>query len=85
LAKLDGVLIARANSRNIFWQEIQSETNQNWQRFLINLKATNIKPKSFTINSRKGVIKLIQAIFANIPIQLFHFHQIATITRYTQL
>ena len=41
------------------------------------------KFKSFTIDGRRGVIKLLQARYSNTPIQLCHFHQTQIIRRYT--
>jgi len=82
-SRISGVLVARASSRNILWQEIRTETNSAWEAFLLRLKTSGIQARSFTIDGRRGVIKLIQNLFPGAPIQLCQFHQVAIITRYT--
>lgn len=39
--------------------------------------------KGFVIDGRKGVIRLLQALYPGIPIQLCHFHQAQIVRRYT--
>lgn len=77
-----GVMIYRAQGRNIFWQEITSETTAGIQEGLRHLIAQGWLFSSVTIDGRKGVILLIESMMPGIPIQLCLFHQKAIIRRY---
>ena len=81
--RTDGFLIFRANKINLFWCNITSETIAVIDAGLNVLDMAGYKFKSFTIDGRKGVIKLLQVRYPNIPIQLCHFHQTQIIRRYT--
>lgn len=65
------------------WRFISSEAIQIISAGLEELKIKGYKFKSFTIDGRRGVIQLLEALFPNIPIQLCHFHQAQIIRRYT--
>lgn len=80
-SRSDGVLVCRANQRNLYWKEIPSEKMEYYERCLDNLVAAGFRFKSFTIDGRKGVRVLLQKRFPNIPIQQCQFHQIQTITQ----
>lgn len=82
-SRTDGLLVFRANKTNLFWQNISSETIAVIADCLSTLDHANYKFKSFTIDGRRGVIKLLEAHYPNIPIQLCHFHQTQIIRRYT--
>ena len=82
-SRTDGFLVFRANKTNLFWCNIISETIAIIAEGLTVLDKAGYKFKSFTIDGRRGVIKLLQARYPNIPIQLCHFHQIQIIRRYT--
>jgi MULE transposase domain. len=79
----DGVLVFRANKKNLYWRFIDSETLQAIEESLRYLSANHYIFKSFTIDGRKGVIQLLERVFPGIPIQLCHFHQSQIIRRYT--
>jgi hypothetical protein len=81
--RTDGFLIFRANKVNLFWCNIPSETIAVIDAGLCVLDKASYKFKSFTIDGRRGVIKLLQARYPGIPIQLCHFHQTQIIRRYT--
>jgi len=76
-------LVFRANKKNLFWCNITSETIAVIDAGLKVLDNAGYKFKSFTIDGRRGVIKLLQARYPGIPIQLCHFHQTQIIRRYT--
>ncbi len=78
----DGVLIARANSRNIIWKEIETEKIEHYESLLKLLLNADIKLNSFVIDGRRGVLHMLNKTFPNIPIQLCQFHQLQIITRY---
>ncbi len=79
----DGLLIFRANGKNIYWKEINGEKLEYLNQCLDDLIFLGYQFKSFTIDGRRGVINLLKSKFPNIPIQLCQFHQIAIIRRYT--
>jgi len=77
-----GLLIYRATSRNIHWQEIQSETIAVIEQGLRHLTAQGWRFSSFTIDGRPGVVRLLEDLFPHTPIQLCVFHQKAIVRRY---
>lgn len=76
-----GVLVCRANGRNLYWMEISSEKVEYYLRCLDALEATGFRFESFTIDGRKGVRKMLQERYPEIPIQQCQFHQLQTITQ----
>ena len=78
----NGWLIFRVDGRNIYWKEIVSETLEITSQALLHLKQSGWVFSSFTIDGRRGVIRLIESIFPSTPIQLCVFHQKAIIRRY---
>ena len=82
-SRTDGVLVFRANKENILWRFISSEAIQTISDCLTELQTKGYQFKSFTIDGRRGVIQLLEALFPDIPIQLCHFHQAQIIRRYT--
>ncbi len=81
--RTDGVLVFRAEQKNLHWQFIESETLREIEAGLKTLEAKGYQFKSFTIDGRKGVILLLKALYPNVPVQLCHFHQAQIIRRYT--
>jgi hypothetical protein len=77
-----GLLVYRAEGKNIHWQEIQSETLAVVEAGLSHLKARGWRFSSVTIDGRKGVIQLINRIFPGVPVQMCLFHQKAIVRRY---
>jgi len=82
-SRSDGVLVFRANRKNLYWRFIKSETIKEIDDCLLTLVMLGHEFKSFTIDGRKGVISLLKQRFPSTPIQLCHFHQVQTIRRYT--
>jgi len=81
--RADGLLVFRANSKNIHWKEINGEKLEYLNQCLDDLIFLGYQFNSFTIDGRRGVINLLKSKFPNIPIQLCQFHQIAIVRRYT--
>lgn len=76
------MLIYRAEKKNIYWQEIESENLAIIEQGLRHLIAQKWQFSSVTIDGRKGTVSLIKRLFPNVPIQLCIFHQKAIIRRY---
>jgi hypothetical protein len=77
-----GLLIYRAEGRNIHWQEIESERIADMETGLLQLKAQGWLFSSVTIDGRKGAISLVKRLFPDAPVQLCLFHQKAIVRRY---
>ncbi len=79
-----GVLVFRANGKNIYWEEIISESMNTISRALGVLDAICIgEYKSFTIDGRRGVIKFLESYYSEVPIQFCQFRQKQIIRCYT--
>jgi hypothetical protein len=77
-----GLMIYRAEGRNIHWQEIESETIAVVEAGLKHLKAQGWTFSSVTVDGRKGTISLINRVLPDVPIQFCVFHQKAIVRRY---
>lgn len=77
----EGFLVARANSRNLHWFPIETEKVEHYERCMNTLEAAGFAFASFTIDGRRGVRKLLQKQYPNIPIQHCQYHQLQTITQ----
>jgi len=75
-------MIYRASGRNIYWQEMESETLAIMEQGLCYLTAQGWRFSSITIDGRKGAISLIKRLLPSVPIQLCLFHQKAIVRRY---
>lgn len=80
-SRCDGVLVCRANGRNLYWLEIGSEKVEHYARCLDALEVAGFRFQSFAIDGRKGVRTLLQQRFPEIPVQQCQFHQLLTITQ----
>ena len=80
--RTDGVFVFRANKKNLAWYFIETETLHVVQKGIMDLEQQGVSFKSFTIDGRKGVIRLLQTCYRGIPIQLCQFHQAQIIRRY---
>jgi len=78
----EGVLVARADGRNLFWMNIETEKVDNYQELLEVLLNAEYTFQSFVIDGCSGVRQLLERRFPFIPIQFCQFHQIKIITRY---
>jgi hypothetical protein len=77
-----GLMIYRAEGRNIHWQEIESETIAVVETGLKHLKTQGWTFSSVTVDGRKGTISLINRLLPDVPVQFCVFHQKAIIRRY---
>ena len=82
-SRSDGLIVYRANAKNLYWQFVKSEKMVNIKAGLRYLTQLEYSFASFIIDGRKGVIQLLKAHYPGIPIQLCHFHQAQIIRRYT--
>jgi hypothetical protein len=82
-SRSDGVLVFRANGKNIYWCFIPSETIKAIAAGLDVLDKMGYCFSSVTLDGRKGVIRLFEARYLDIPIQLCQFHQAQIVRRYT--
>jgi len=82
-SRSDGVLVFRANGKNIYWCFIKSETLREIAQALDVVDSAGWRFKSVTLDGRKGVIQLFKARYPDVPIQLCQFHQSQIIRRYT--
>jgi hypothetical protein len=77
-----GLLVYRAEGKNIYWQEIESENLAIIEEGLRHLIGVGWQFSSITIDGRKGTVSLVKRLFPDVPMQLCIFHQKATIRRY---
>ena len=78
----DGVLVARANSKNLIWKEIETEKVEDYEELILMLQAAGVIFSTFVIDGKRGVLHMILKKFPGIPVQYCQFHQIQIITRY---
>lgn len=81
--RTDGLLVFRAQQKNLFWKSIRSETIKIIAECFDYLDQQGARFNSFTIDGRKGVIQLLKTRYPDVPIQLCQFHQAQIIRRYT--
>lgn len=77
-----GILVARAEGKNLLWKEIDGEKIKYYEEMLDELVFAEFVFFAFVIDGRRGVRNLLEYKFPNTPIQLCQFHQKQTITRY---
>ena len=80
-SRTDGLLVCRANGRNLYWKEITSEKIEYYEQCLDSLEAAGFRLQSFTIDGRKGVREALQKRFPGVPLQQCQFHQQQRITQ----
>lgn len=77
----DGVLVCRANGRNLYWREIASEMVADYAICIDTLKNAGFRFASFTIDGRRGVRQMLQSRYVGVPVQHCHFHMLMFITQ----
>ena len=82
-SRSDGVLVFRANGKNIYWHFIHSETVAEVATGLDVLDKMGYRFKSVTVDGKRGIIRLFEARYRGIPIQFCQFHQAQIVRRYT--
>lgn len=75
-----GVLAFRSwtNRENVYWNEIETETCEAYYAGRKALEEQGYVIQAVVLDGKKGVRQL----FYDVPVQICHFHQIATIRRY---
>lgn len=82
-SRRDGVLVFRAQQKNLHWRFVSTESVEEISLGLNHLERLGYTFKSVTLDGRRGVIQLFQAHYPHLPIQLCQFHQAQIIRRYT--
>lgn len=77
----DGHLVFRVPNlkRNLHWQRIGYETVADYEQGLTRLARAGWTVTGLVVDGRKGVVIRLSSFY---PVQICHFHQLATITRY---
>jgi len=78
----DGVLVARAEKKNLLWREVSSEKAEYYGEMADDLVYAGIRFSAFVIDGRRGVRQNFEKKCPGVPIQLCQFHQIAIVKRY---
>jgi len=78
-----GVLIFRSPTlkKNLGWWDIESETVEDYEVGVAELRLAGFTITGATVDGRPGVLKRLEAM--GLPVQMCHFHQIQIVTRYT--
>jgi len=78
----DGVLVVRANSKNLIWKEIETEKVEYYEELILMLEAAGVLFSAFVIDGKRGVLHMLIRKFPDTPVQYCQFHQLQIITRY---
>ena len=75
-----GVLVFRSwdLKQNLYWTEVTTETAAAYLEARQTLEKLGYSFKAMILDGRKG----IREVFADLPVQICHFHQLAAIKRY---
>jgi transposase-like protein len=75
-----GVMVFRdyERSKNIYWRYVQHETLEDYLEGVKIIEEQGYKIKAVVCDGKRGLLKS----FANIPVQMCQFHQVAIVTRY---
>ena len=77
-----GILLAITPQKLLLWEKIISETIQVYVKLLDDLDAAGYTFSGFVVDGRRGVRKLLEKRYPQIPIQFCQFHQIQIVKRY---
>jgi hypothetical protein len=77
-----GFLMARSPSLILCWQEISTESLEEYGRCLDQLDAMGRRPSAFVIDGRPGVRQLLLRRHPGVPVQFCQFHQIQIVKRH---
>lgn len=78
----DGVLVARAEKKNLLWSEVEAEKTEHYGEMADNLVYAGVRFSAFVIDGRRGVRQKLAEKYPGVPIQLCQFHQVAIVKRY---
>lgn len=76
-----GILVCRAESKNIFWKEIQNEKAQDYIDCVRTIELAGGIFNCFVIDGKRGVKEALLRHYPSIPVQYCQFHQLQTITQ----
>jgi len=76
-----GLLVYRANRKNLYWREMDGEKIAYIEEDLLHLQTLGWQFSSFTVDGRRGVIQLPGRLFPDVPVQMCIFHQKKIIQR----
>lgn len=79
-SRTDGIIVCRAQSRNIFWRSITTEKVEEYARCLDVIEGAGNHISSFTIDGRRGVRQYLEHRYPDIPVQFCHFHMRQLVT-----
>ena len=77
-----GILMARNPKRVLCWQEIATESLEEYGRCLDQLDAMGCRFSAFAIDGKPGVRQLLLRRYPGAPVQFCQFHQIQIVKRY---
>lgn len=77
-----GILMARNPKRILCWQEIATESMEEYGRCLDQLDNMSCRFSAFVVDGKPGIKQLLHHRYPGIPIQLCQFHEIQIIKRY---
>lgn len=77
-----GLLLCRADGRNIYWKHIETEKVDHYEKCVCVLKEAGFNFAGFVIDGRRGVLNMLQKRFPSVPVQFCQFHQIMIVKRY---
>ncbi|MDP4008220.1 MAG: hypothetical protein Q8P68_03445 [Candidatus Peregrinibacteria bacterium] len=78
----DGVMVLRANGKNLLWREVETEKADDYEELISGLQFAGTVFSSFTIDGKRGVLHMLLRKFPGVPVQYCQFHQMQTITIY---
>lgn len=81
-SRYDGVLVSRAERKNLLWKEIATERAEYYTDMADDLAYAGFSFSAFVIDGRRGVRQGLMKKYPGIPIQQCQFHQILIVTRY---
>jgi hypothetical protein len=77
-----GVLLCRADEKNIHWKHIATEKVEHYACCLHDMEIIGFRFAGFVIDGRRGVLHLLQKLYLGVPVQFCQFHQIMIVKRY---
>lgn len=77
------LMLFRANGFNLYYDFVEGEKLEYYEKNLLEIKQKKHQYLSFTVDGKPGVIKLLERMFPYVPVQLCHFHFVKNICKYT--
>ena len=77
-----GILMARSKRKVLYWQEIESESNGEYLKCLLEMENRGYSFTAVVVDGRQGVRHLLEKKYPTVPIQFCQFHQIEIVKRY---